>query len=124
MDVPTLIPESGGVTVTLIEANHCEFLVRFSHKHDVPISYVPFKGPGSSLFLFQGPQTAHAGDSPYKSSHVGTSRLFRYLHCGDFRASPQHTLHPAVKGKRIDIIYLDTTYLNPRVSQSEGIWYA
>ncbi|KAN0129821.1 DNA repair metallo-beta-lactamase domain containing protein [Lactarius tabidus] len=93
MDVPTLIPESGGVTVTLIEANHC---------------------PGSSLFLFQGPQTAHAGDSPYKSSHVGTSRLFRYLHCGDFRASPQHTLHPAVKGKRIDIIYLDTTYLNPR----------
>lgn len=93
MDVPTLIPESGGVTVTLIEANHC---------------------PGSALFLFEGPQTANAGDSPYKSSHVGTSRLFRYLHCGDFRASPQHTLHPAVKGKRIDIIYLDTTYLNPR----------
>ena len=24
MDVPTVIPESGGVTVTLIEANHCK----------------------------------------------------------------------------------------------------
>ena len=85
----------------------------------IPISYISFKGPGSSLFLFEGPQTANAGDSPYKSSHVGSSRIFRYLHCGDFRASPQHVLHPAVKGKRIDIIYLDTTYLNPRVSQSK-----
>jgi hypothetical protein len=48
---------------------------------------------------------------------VGSGRTFRYLHCGDFRASPQHTTHQAVKGKRIDIIYLDTTYLNPRVSR-------
>jgi len=93
MDVPTLVPGSGGVTVTLIDANHC---------------------PGSSLFLFEGPQTVNAGDSAYKSSHVGSGRIFRYLHCGDFRASPQHVLHQATKGKRIDIIYLDTTYLNPR----------
>ncbi|KAI0272307.1 DRMBL-domain-containing protein [Gloeopeniophorella convolvens] len=93
MDVPASIPNSGGVTVTLIEANHC---------------------PGSSLFFFEGPQTVDAGDSVYKSNFVGTSRTFRYLHCGDFRASPQHVLHPAVKGKRIDIVYLDTTYLNPR----------
>jgi DNA cross-link repair 1A protein len=75
------------------------------------------KGPGSSLFFFEGPQTVDAGDSAYKSSYVGSNRIFRYLHCGDFRASPQHTLHPAVKGKRIDTIYLDTTYLNPRVSR-------
>ncbi|KAH9964754.1 DRMBL-domain-containing protein [Russula compacta] len=93
MNVPTLVPKSGGVTVTLIEANHC---------------------PGSSLFFFEGPQTANAGDSMYKSSYVGSGRIFRYLHCGDFRASPHHALHQAIKGKRIDIIYLDTTYLNPR----------
>ena len=31
MDVPTLIPESGGVTVTLIDANHCKF---FGQCHD------------------------------------------------------------------------------------------
>ncbi|KAH9072365.1 DNA repair metallo-beta-lactamase-domain-containing protein [Lactarius deliciosus] len=70
MDVPTMVPNSGGVTVTLTEANY--------------------------------------------SGHVGSARTFRYFHCGDFRASPQHTLHPTVKDKRIDVIYLDTTYLNPR----------
>lgn len=72
-------------------------------------------GPGSSLFLFEGKQTVDAGDSAYKSPFVGSSKLFRYLHCGDFRASPQHVLHPAVKGKHIDTVYLDTTYLNPKV---------
>ena len=93
MDVPTNIPDAGGVRVTLIEANHC---------------------PGSCLFFFEGPQTVDAGDSTYKSPHVGTSKIFRYLHCGDFRASPRHVLHPAVKGKRIDHVYLDTTYLDPK----------
>lgn len=93
MDVPTIIPDTGGVRVTLIEANHC---------------------PGSCLFFFEGPQTVDAGDSTYKSPHVGTLRIFRYLHCGDFRASPRHVLHPAVKGKRIDHVYLDTTYLDPK----------
>ncbi|VDB99877.1 unnamed protein product [Peniophora sp. CBMAI 1063] len=93
MDAPTVIPDTGGVTVTLIEANHC---------------------PGSSLFFFEGKQTVDAGDSSIKSPFVGTGRTFRYLHCGDFRASPQHVLHPAVKGRKIDTIYLDTTYLNPK----------
>ncbi|KAI0042294.1 DRMBL-domain-containing protein [Auriscalpium vulgare] len=93
MDIPTTIPGTGGVTVTLIEANHC---------------------PGSALFFFEGPQTVNAGDSSFQSPYVGLKRTFRYLHCGDFRASPQHVLHPAVKGKKIDCIYLDTTYLNPK----------
>lgn len=97
MDVPTTIPDTNGVQVTLIEANHC---------------------PGSSLFLFEGKQTVNAGDSAFKSIFVGSPKIFRYLHCGDFRASPQHVMHPAVKGKRIDHVYLDTTYLDPKVPQA------
>ncbi|ESK97882.1 dna repair protein pso2 [Moniliophthora roreri MCA 2997] len=93
MDTLTLVPNSGGVHVTLIEANHC---------------------PGSCLFLFEGKQTVDAGDSKWKSNWVGKDRVWRYLHCGDFRASPEHVLHPAVKGKRLDVVYLDTTYLDPR----------
>ncbi|KAF8159562.1 DNA repair metallo-beta-lactamase-domain-containing protein [Crassisporium funariophilum] len=93
MDTPTLIPNTNGVSVTLIEANHC---------------------PGSCLFFFEGPQTINAGDSNFKSHFVGSSKIFRYLHCGDFRASPRHILHPAVYGKLIDHVYLDTTYLDPK----------
>ncbi|KAE9398583.1 DRMBL-domain-containing protein [Gymnopus androsaceus JB14] len=92
MDVPTDVPNTS-VRVTLIEANHC---------------------PGSCLFFFEGRQTVDAGDSTFKSPFVGSTKIFRYLHCGDFRASPAHVLHPAVKGKRIDHVYLDTTYLDPR----------
>ena len=116
MNVPTLVPQSGGVTVTLIEANHCRILFIIFCESNAYFFFFRI-GPGSSLFLFEGPQTANAGDSTYESSHVGSGRIFRYLHCGDFRASPQHTLHQTVKGKRIDIVYLDTTYLNPRVSR-------
>lgn len=95
MDVPTVIPNTNGVQVTLIDANHC---------------------PGSCLFFFEGLQTIDAGDSCVKSPFVGSSKIFRYLHCGDFRASPRHVLHPAVKGKPIDHVYLDTTYLDPKVN--------
>lgn len=93
MNTPTVIPDTDGVRVTLIEANHC---------------------PGSCLFFFEGPQTVNAGDSVYTSPFVGSPKTFRYLHCGDFRASPQHVLHPAIRGKHIDHIYLDTTYLDPK----------
>lgn len=85
-----------GATVTMIPANHC---------------------PGSSLFLFEKPLGA--------GTKGGTRRI---LHCGDFRACPEHVGHPLLKpdivdamtGKgrhqKIDICYLDTTYLNPRYS--------
>ena len=82
----TEIPGTGGVQVTMIAANHC---------------------PGSSLFLFEkrfGP------------------RVQRVLHCGDFRASPEHLRHALLRPQqlqlqlqqKIDICYLDTTYLNPK----------
>ncbi|KJZ73632.1 hypothetical protein HIM_06965 [Hirsutella minnesotensis 3608] len=73
--------------------------------------------PGSSLFLFEKPM----GSGP-------KSTLRRILHCGDFRACPDHIGHPLLKPDVVDSItgkqkqqtihmcYLDTTYLNPRYS--------
>jgi DNA cross-link repair 1A protein len=75
-----------GIDVTLIEANQ-------SVLH---VSNADFSCPGSVLFLFE--------------KKMG-KRMFRILHCGDFRASPEHVYHPAIRGKYIDAVYLDTTYL-------------
>ncbi|CDS00651.1 related to TDA10-ATP-binding protein of unknown function [Sporisorium scitamineum] len=93
MEVAVPVPDSGGVMVTCIEANH---------------------SPGSCLFLFEGPQTSQLLSRNHASPYIGTGRIFRYLHCGDFRASPVHTNHPSIAGKKLDIVYLDTTYCNPR----------
>ncbi len=90
------VPGTDGAKVTMIPANHC---------------------PGSSLFVFE----KVVGERHNKS-------LKRILHCGDFRACPAHVQHPllrpdvadSISGKlkrqKIDICYLDTTYLNPRYS--------
>ncbi|KAI9847365.1 MAG: hypothetical protein M1837_002553 [Sclerophora amabilis] len=89
------VPDTNGVEVTMIPANHC---------------------PGSSLYLFE--KAVGKGKNP---------RLQRVLHCGDFRACPAHLRHPLLRPdlidpvtskqngqQRIDVCYLDTTYLNPR----------
>ncbi|KAI2638033.1 DRMBL-domain-containing protein [Xylaria nigripes] len=90
------VPGTEGVTVTMLPANHC---------------------PGSSLFLFE----KRVGKGPNPKTQ-------RILHCGDFRACPAQVAHPLLKpdvldtvsGKlrrqKIDVCYLDTTYLNPRYS--------
>ncbi|KAF3906281.1 hypothetical protein ABW20_dc0102891 [Dactylellina cionopaga] len=86
-EVKTEIPGTGGATVTMIDANHC---------------------PGSSLFLFEKTISSPRGH-----------RVQRILHCGDFRASAKHLRHPLLsvaKKNKIDICYLDTTYLNPKYS--------
>ncbi|RDW84441.1 DRMBL-domain-containing protein [Coleophoma cylindrospora] len=98
------VPGTQGVAVTMIPANHC---------------------PGSSLYLFE--KVVGKGSSP---------KVQRVLHCGDFRACPAHIAHPmlmpdvldSISGKtkqqKIDVCYLDTTYLNPRYafpSQDEVI---
>jgi DNA cross-link repair 1A protein len=71
--------------------------------------------PGSSLFLFE--KVVGKGSNP---------KIQRVLHCGDFRACPAHIAHPLLmpdvvdsitgktKQQKIDVCYLDTTYLNPR----------
>jgi DNA cross-link repair 1A protein len=93
-EVEAEIPNTPGVRVTMISANHC---------------------PGSSLFLFEKP--LNKGPNPKKK---------RILHCGDFRACQAHLEHPLLrpdvqdhitgkkKDQKIDVCYLDTTYLNPR----------
>jgi DNA cross-link repair 1A protein len=98
------VPGTQGVAVTMIPANHC---------------------PGSSLFLFE--KVLGKGSNP---------KIQRVLHCGDFRACPAHLAHPLLmpdivdtitgktKQQKIDVCYLDTTYLNPRYafpSQEEVI---
>jgi DNA cross-link repair 1A protein len=88
------VPNTNGVKVTMIPANHC---------------------PGSSLFLFE--RVVGKGKDP---------KIQRILHCGDFRACKAHLEHPLLmpnivdevtkksKQQRIDICYLDTTYLNSK----------
>jgi DNA cross-link repair 1A protein len=93
-EVKVEVPGTQGVAVTMIPANHC---------------------PGSSLFLFE--KIVERGPNP---------KVQRVLHCGDFRACPAHIAHPLLmpdtidsitgrtKQQKIDVCYLDTTYLNPR----------
>jgi DNA cross-link repair 1A protein len=90
------VPDTPGVVVTMIPANHC---------------------PGSAMFLFEKVTAGGQG---------GPRRLQRILHCGDFRASKEMLTHPRLRPdpvdpatgrkrqQRIDTCYLDTTYLNPK----------
>ncbi|CAG8497291.1 4312_t:CDS:2 [Paraglomus occultum] len=57
--------------------------------------------PGSVLFLF-------------KLIDQNNKTVRRYLHTGDFRACPKQVLHSAIANLSdpIDVLYLDTTYLN------------
>ncbi|CAK1355591.1 unnamed protein product [Cercospora beticola] len=90
------VPGTRGVKVTMISANHC---------------------PGSSLYLFE---------KTIGIKQNGEPRVQRILHCGDFRACKMHVEHPLLmpevvdkvsgntKEQKIDVCYLDTTYLNPK----------
>lgn len=95
-ETPFEIPGTRGVTVTMISANHC---------------------PGSSLYLFE---------KVVGKKQNGEPKLQRILHCGDFRACKMHVEHPLLmpdvqdkvsgktKEQKIDVCYLDTTYLNAK----------
>ncbi|KTW30881.1 DNA cross-link repair protein PSO2 [Pneumocystis jirovecii RU7] len=57
--------------------------------------------PGSVMFVFE---------------IMKSGKIIRYLHSGDFRASPLQISHPSIKNKCFDFLYLDTTYLDPKYS--------
>ena len=93
-EVKTEVPETGGVSVTMISANHC---------------------PGSSLFLFEkdvgkgnnarSQRVLHCGDFRACQAHIEHPLL-------------RPDVLDAVSGKdrqqKLDACYLDTTYLNPK----------
>jgi DNA cross-link repair 1A protein len=88
------VPDTGGVQVTMIPANHC---------------------PGSSLFLFEksfgsGPNARrqrilHCGDFRASPAQVQHPLL---------RPDPINPATGQPRQQRIDQCYLDTTYLNPK----------
>lgn len=93
-ELTTEVPDTGGVQVTMIPANHC---------------------PGSSLFLFEksfgsGPNARrqrilHCGDFRASPAQVQHPLL---------RPNPVNPVSGKPQQQRIDKCYLDTTYLNPK----------
>ncbi|KAF3391349.1 DNA cross-link repair protein pso2/snm1 [Penicillium rolfsii] len=93
-ETTTEVPDTGGVQVTMIPANHC---------------------PGSSLFLFEksfgsGPKARkqrilHCGDFRASPTHLQHPLL---------RPDPINPVTGQPEQQRIDTCYLDTTYLNPK----------
>jgi DNA cross-link repair 1A protein len=89
------------VRVVLIDANQFVSLLLLLDLNLILTFFVCFSlgsCPGSAMFLFEGITKPDR-------------KPFRYLHCGDFRATPTQLRHPAIHEKVIDICYLDTTYL-------------
>lgn len=90
------VPNTHGVSVTMIPANHC---------------------PGSSLFLFEkvvgkGPKPKvqrilHCGDFRACPAHVEHPQLMPDI---------VDSITGKTRQQNIDVCYLDTTYLNPRYS--------
>lgn len=93
-DVPVEVPETGGVRVTMISANHC---------------------PGSSIFLFE--KVIGAGQNPKVNRvlHCGDFRAHP-LHVQHPQLMPEtfDSVSKKRKVQLIDSVYLDTTYLNPK----------
>lgn len=69
----------------------------------MPVRVTPIDAnhcPGAVMLLFEVPGKA------------GTTR--RILHTGDFRWIPEMAQHPALAGKPLDVLMIDTTYADVR----------
>ncbi|NWY03233.1 DCR1B exonuclease, partial [Nothoprocta ornata] len=85
------------VTVTLLDSNHC---------------------PGSVMFLFEGAfgTILYTGTAYGPGAAGGTAAIAvpsRPLLAGDFRYSCAMRQEPALRGRRLDRLYLDTTHCEP-----------
>ncbi|KAJ9100646.1 hypothetical protein QFC21_003690 [Naganishia friedmannii] len=102
-DTPYELPGTGRVLITVLKANHC---------------------PGSSLFLFEGKQTVNAGDSAIKRAYVVGKRTGGTCTAVISELSwAEMVLYPAMKDKKLNVVYLYTTYLNPQVSPQYDVLY-
>lgn len=85
MEVPVVVE---GVRVCALPANHC---------------------PGAIMLLFEQPPLA-----PLSGPHGGGPYGKVILHTGDFRWQEWMAALPALRRVRVDTLYLDTTYAQPR----------
>ena len=88
------VPETGGVHVTMIPANHC---------------------PGSSLFLYE--KVTGKGKNPkvHRVLHCGDFRACpAHVQHPLLRPDIMDALSGKTKHQTIDVCYLDTTYLTPK----------
>lgn len=104
----------GTVEITFYDANHC---------------------PGAAIVFFKVPRRGGSGGGVvdnYKassSSSSSSSLSYEYhLHTGDMRFHSKFKLYPllrdAVTQRRLDVLYLDTTYANPKhvfISQDDAV---
>jgi DNA cross-link repair 1A protein len=103
-DQPAVV---GGVSVMPIDANHC---------------------PGAVMFLFEVPRggaapchgaavgSIHGGKARPPGPGRGGQGRSLVLHTGDMRWHGGMALHPALTGRQLDVLMLDTTYATPRWS--------
>lgn len=92
---------------TFLDANHC---------------------PGSVIILFEMIREKDSlqemelcGDHQKNRKYIRSKenlggRIYRVLHCGDFRVSRDMIQNPLISCHELNKVYLDTTYLDPRYS--------